>query len=426
MKVKEYPAIGETVLEARLDNGLVIYLFPKTEFEKNFAFFAANYGGMDTRYQWKGVWQDTPLGVAHFLEHKMFDTKDGNALQMLSAGGASPNAFTGSAITGYYFEGTENFDQNLKTLLSFVSEAYFTEESVEKEQGIIGQEIQMIEDNPNWQVYMNLVQGLYDHHPLRNSVAGSKESIAEITADVLYRCHEAFYNPGNMVLCIAGNVDMQNVLRLAKAILPQTPGAPVPRDYGEAETITAGDTYRELSMEVSAPLFQLGFKFAPAGDGDDRLRQKIIGSLLCEVWMGASSPLYATLYKEGLINSAFYSGLEDYPGAAFMVFGGESQDPKAVQAAMLAEAKRLLREGIDQARFDRLKKAAYGANLRALNSFEYLCVEQARAHFARQDVWIFPDIYATIQKGTLENALREWISEEAMSLSVILPRGREE
>ncbi len=203
MNTKEYTRIGETVFSARLDNGLHIYVDVKPEFSKSFAFFATNYGGMDMRFQLNGAWHDTPAGVAHFLEHKTFDTKDGNALQDLAANGASPNAFTTSDITGYYFESTEKFDENLKILLSFVSEPYYTPESVAKEQGIIGQEIRMMEDDPENQVYYGMLEGLYAHHPVRTSVAGTIESIADITADTLNPCHAAFYNPGNMILCVA-------------------------------------------------------------------------------------------------------------------------------------------------------------------------------------------------------------------------------
>ena len=176
MVSKEYPRIGETMLHARLENGLHIYVDQKPEFQKSYAFFAANYGGMDMKFRLDGVWQDTPAGVAHFLEHKMFDTEDGNALQDLAANGASPNAFTSSAMTGYYFESTEKFYENLKILLSFVSIPWFTRESVDKEQGIIGQEIRMVEDDPDNQVFYALMECLFDHHPIRVPIAGTRET----------------------------------------------------------------------------------------------------------------------------------------------------------------------------------------------------------------------------------------------------------
>lgn len=421
MKERKYENIGEMMLEECLENGLSVYIFPKAEFEKKFAFFATNYGGMDTRFQVNGTWKDTPMGVAHFLEHKMFDTKEGNALQVLSGNGASPNAFTGSAITGYYFEGSEGFYENLETLLSFVSIPYFTQESVEKEQGIIGQEIRMIEDNPNWQLYMGLLEALYKKHPIRNSVAGSQESIAQITAETLYQCHEAFYHPENMVLCIAGDVEPERVYSIAR-ILPKEVNVTVTRDHGTGEPEEVYKTERVLPMEVSTPLMLLGIKLLPEEDGKKRLRQKLVGELVCESLMGTSSVLYETMYKEGLINHSFFYGYEEDSDCAFLVAGGESGNPEAVRTAILDEVLRIGHEGLDERLFARLKKAAYGNQMRSLNSFENLCIEQARAHFARQDIWIFPEIYATISKEDIETAVREWICKEKMELSVIRPK----
>ena len=180
MEKLEFPRVGEQMYHQVLDNGLHIFVVPKPGFQKSYAFFATNYGGMDMKFKLDGQDMDTPAGVAHYLEHKMFDTKEGNALQELAANGASPNAFTSNAITGYYFESTEKFEENLRILLSFVSIPYFTKESVDKEQGIIGQEIGMIEDDPDWVVFMDLMQALYEKHPVRVSVAGSAESTSPL------------------------------------------------------------------------------------------------------------------------------------------------------------------------------------------------------------------------------------------------------
>ncbi|MFI3250745.1 MAG: pitrilysin family protein, partial [Eubacteriales bacterium] len=221
MTTTSYPRIGEKMHQAVLENGLTIFMVPKSDFQKNFAFFATKYGGMHTRFSLDDqTWIDSPAGVAHFLEHKLFDTEDGNALQDLASNGASPNAFTSSEITGYYFESTEKFLENLKILLSFVSIPWFTKESVDKEQGIIAQEICMVEDNPQWRLYNNMLEGLYKNHPIRLSVAGTVESISHITAETLYSCHKAFYNPANMVLVAAGNFDPEELISLAQEVLP--------------------------------------------------------------------------------------------------------------------------------------------------------------------------------------------------------------
>lgn len=418
-----YPRIGETVYEETLENGLRVFVFPKPDFGKCYAFFATRYGGMDTRFQLDGQWLDTPMGIAHYLEHKMFDTPDGgNALQTLSATGASPNAFTSTALTGYHFECTDQFWENLETLLRFVSVPYFTKESVEKEQGIIGQEIRMIEDQPGWQAYHLLLEALYQYHPVRNSVAGSVESISHITAETLYRCHAAFYTPSNMVLCVAGNVDPERVCQMARDILPKDAKPTIPRDWGRSEPRTVFCPEKRKAMAVAAPLLQMGIKGVPAPDGPGRVRQRLLGELACEVLAGSSSPLYNRLYREGLINSGFYLGYLDYPGCAFLVAGGESQHPEQVRDAILEEAARLAREGVDEALFQRLKKASYGAYVRSLNSFENLCVEQAQTYFTGGDPWTFPEVYDAMERQDVEAFLQDWVRPEHAALVVIQPQ----
>lgn len=419
---KDYPRIGEKMYHAVLENGLHVYVDPKPGFQKSYAFFATNYGGMDMKFRLNGEWQDTPAGVAHFLEHKMFDTEDGNALQDLAANGASPNAFTSSAITGYYFESTEKFEENLKILLSFVSVPYFTPESVNKEQGIIGQEIRMIEDDPENQVFYAMLEGLYDHHPLRTSIAGTIESISHITADTLYACHKAFYSPGNMVLCVAGDVDPERVCALARAVLPLEGGGDIQRAYGDAEPPKAAKSRKELKMEVSTPIFQVAWKAERATDSNQRLRQRLIGELACEALFGNSTPLYARLYNQGLVNGSFAYGYESYPGCAFLAAGGESRDPDAVASAIAAEALRTEREGIDPDLFQRLKKAAYGNWVRSLNSFENICIETAQAHFGGMEFFRFPEAFDTIEKKDVEDCIRSYVTPERTALAVVSPK----
>ncbi|MCI8870273.1 MAG: insulinase family protein [Lawsonibacter sp.] len=422
MECKEFSRVGERMYSRVLDNGLHVFVFPKPDFQKSYAFFAANYGGMDMRFRLEGKEYDTPAGVAHYLEHKMFDTQEGNALQDLAANGASPNAFTSSAITGYYFESTDKFEENLKILLSFVSVPWFTQESVDKERGIIGQEIGMIEDNPDWRVYTNLMAGLYASHPVRVSVAGSVESISHITPDTLYACHRAFYVPCNMALCVAGNVDPEQVCRLAREVLPKAPGSAAGRDYGPPEPEEAARPLVEQRMEVSTPIFQLGFKGQAAPRGEETLRRQLLGELALEALLGSSSPLYARLYAQGLINAGFSYGYESNPGCAFLCAGGESRDPAAVRDAVLAEGERIAREGVDPRLWSRLKKACYGGRVRALNSFEHLCVEQAQAHFAGFDFLAFPRVFEPLSEEDAREMIQGWVRPERACLSVILPR----
>ena len=425
MNKEAFPHVGETMYHQVMENGLNVFVFPKPEFQKGYAFFATNYGGMDRRFCLDGVWHDTPAGVAHYLEHKMFDTQDGNALQELAANGASPNAFTSSAITGYYFESTEKFHENLRILLSFVSIPWFTKESVDKEQGIIGQEIGMIEDNPDWRVFMNLMKALYKNHPIRDSVAGSVESISHITAETLYACHKAFYDPANMVLCVAGNVDPEQVCAMARDILPKQAGPIAEKDYGPAETDQVAQSELVEEMEVSTPLFQLGYKGDAPQKGEAGQRQELVAELALEALLGSSSPLYAKLYQQGLINRSFSYGYESYPGCAFLCAGGESKDPQAVRDAVAAEAQRLCHEGIDDQLWQRIKKGAYGAKVRGLNSFENLCIGQAQAFFAGSDYLRFADLFAAITREEAQDLIARWVTPERTALAVIRPKGEE-
>lgn len=353
----------------------------------------------------------------------MFDTEGGNALQDLASNGASPNAFTGNDMTGYYFECTEKFLDNLKILLSFVSVPWFTDESVEKEQGIIGQEIGMVEDDPSWSVYINLLKGLYHNHPARFSVAGTVESISHITKETLYACHKAFYNPANMVLVAAGNFEPEDLVKVASEVLPGDTGVDPVRDYGKAEPLESCEQEIEVEMEVSAPLFQLGFKGYDKAEGREALLQEQLGNMACEFLVGTSSPLYAELYEKGLLNQNFGAGFESFVGGTYMVMGGESKDPRAVREAILKEAERLVEQGLDEDLWNRLKKAMYGSEVRSLNSFETICINQAEGFFNGFEFMEFPEMYDSITKEETQAVLDEYVRREQSCLSIVRPKG---
>ena len=424
MSVQEYPKLGERVTRLRLHNGLEVVVVHKPYHAKRYAFFATRYGGMDLRFRLDGVWRDTPAGIAHYLEHKMFDTREGNALQELAKNGAVDNAFTSNAITGYYFECTEKFYESLRILLSFVSEPYFTQESVDKEQGIIAQEIRMIEDEPDWRVYANLMECLYASHPVRVPVAGSVESIEAITPQVLYDCHKAFYTPANMVLVCVGDVEAAEVAALASEILPGESGPVIERDYGEEPPLPVGQE-REMTMEISMPTFLGGWKCRPVQTGEDLLRRSIIGDMACDVLFGDSSPLYTSLYEEGAINGSLGGNFDVLPGAAYLYVGGDAKDPRDVFRRVAAEARRLGEEGIDEAFYRQIRRASYGQMLRSLNSFENIAVSMAEGYFRGFDYYRFPEIFETVTKADVEAFLREELTEEHAALSIIWPCERQ-
>ena len=422
MEKKLYERIGEEVFHATLPNGLPVYIVPKKGFLRKYALFATRYGGMDMRFEKDGQWLDTPAGIAHYLEHKMFDTEDGNALQELAKNGAEPNAFTSNAITCYYFDATEKFYESLEILLSFVSIPYFTDESVQKEQGIIGQEIGMIEDNPEWQVYKQLMQALYHTSPARTPVAGSVESISHITAQTLYDCHKAFYTPANMCLVVVGDVKPERIIAAANQILPAKSGPLIRRDYGAEEELTAAEHFVTAAMEVSMPTFLVGFKCPPQHGGEEQHRFTAIGELACDVLMGESSPLYARLYAEGLINGSFGAAFDLLPGASYVYAGGDSKDPQAVAEAILAEARRLVSEGVDGDYYRRVVNANFGAALKALNSFESIAVSMAEGCFQGYDPYRFPEVYDSITVEDVLDFLRRNMTRDHMALSVITPK----
>ncbi|MBQ7714189.1 MAG: insulinase family protein [Oscillospiraceae bacterium] len=419
----EYPRIGETVLSETLPNGLRVCVVPKPGYRKRYAFFATRYGGMDMRFRLRGVWQDTPAGIAHYLEHKMFDTEDGNALQTLAQNGAEPNAFTANSMTAYYFDCTERFEENLRILLSFVSVPYFTQESVDKERGIIAQEIRMTEDSPDWRVYKNLLACLYATNPARVPIAGTVESIQDITPETLYACHKAFYAPSNMLLCVIGDVDADAVLSLAREVLPQERGAEIARDYGAAEAPAVHQKSMVCPMEIGQTQFLIGFKCPAGADGEALLRQSLIGELACDLLLGESSPLYLRLYDAGLINGSFGGGFDQLPGAAYLYAGGEGKDPEAVARAIVDEAARLAREGVDEDYYQQIRRANFGASLRSLGSFENIAVGMADGYFRGFDSYRFPEVYDTITKADIEAFLRENVVEERRAISILVPKG---
>ena len=423
MKLEQYKNIGESLYSATLPNGLRLRVIPKRGFRTFYAVFAANYGGAHRRFTVDGQTLDTPAGVAHFLEHKMFDLPNGdNALNLLSANGADPNAFTASGITCYYFQCTESFEENLRMLLHFVSTPYFTAETVQKEQGIIAQEIRMGEDDPGVSIYYELLRMLYDHHPIRNRVAGTVESIAEITDKTLYDCHRVFYAPCNMVLCVEGDVDPERVLAIAQEELPGELGSVPEADFGPEEGLLPQESFRSQEMAVSAPQYLIGAKFRPAAEGQALLRQKLVSQLALRLLVGASSPFYTRLYAQGLISHDFGYEADFSAGTATVILGGESREPEKVLADLQAEVAAVRERGFDPQRFERAKRASLGARLRGLEDFENVCVATAEGVFSGYCVFDSLSLLGEVSRAECEQFVKETLSPERLAISIITPK----
>lgn len=425
MQNREFPRLGETLYTGVLPNGLVLHVIPKPGFCSSYAVFAANYGGAHRRFALEGEVLDTPAGVAHYLEHKMFDLPDGdNALNLLSANGADPNAFTAGNITCYYFQCTEKFEENLRLLLHFVSTPYFTEETVQKERGIIAQEIRMGEDSPVSAVYYNLLKQLYASHPIRDRVAGTVESIAEITHETLYACHRVFYAPSNMCLCVEGDVDPERIEALVRELLPEGK-APVPQaDFGPEEGPLPVETLHRVTMPVSAPQFLIGAKLR-SEPGEAGLRQRIVAQLVLRLLVGASSPFYTSLYAAGTLNRDFDYEADFAAGTGTVLLGGESEAPEAVLAALNAEIARVCAEGFEPAAFERAKRASYGARLRGLEDFESVCVALATAQFEGFCPLDAPALLGELTRDECEAFVREYLRPERFALSIVEPKREE-
>lgn len=419
----EYKEIGETLYSAQLPNGLELRVIPKKDFSTFYAVFATNYGGACRRFQVDGEDRDTPAGVAHYLEHKMFDLPGGDsALNILSANGADPNAFTSSGITCYYFQCTEGFEENLRMLLHFVSTPYFTDETVAKEQGIISQEIRMGEDNPGLAVYYHLLKLLYAHHPIRDRVAGTVESIREITAQTLYDCHRVFYAPSNMALCVEGDVDPDEIARIVTEALPPE-RAPIPKaDFGEREGLLPVQAFRSEEMEVSAPQFLIGLKLPEGLRGEEALRLRLTATLTMRMLCGSSSPFFTRLYAEGLLNTDFDYEVDAAADTLTVIVGGESREPETVLARFRDACARAAAEGFEASYFERAKRASLGARLRGLEDFDNVCVSLVSGVF---DGFCALDAFrllAELEAGDCRRFAEEYLRPERMALSVITPK----
>ena len=422
MKLFAYPKLGEQFYEQKLPNGLCVRVLPKPGFARRYAFLGVNFGSIDTHFTLGGREYRVPDGIAHYLEHKMFDLPEGDATEQFAAHGGSPNAFTSYTMTAYYFDCTEEFEENLRILLRLVTVPYFTPESVEKERGIIAQEIRMYEDSAESRVYEDLFRGMFAVHPVRVPVAGTVESIAEITPQALYDCHAAFYRPGNMILCVAGDVDPEAVVRIARELTPEV-SAPLPvRDYGAAEALSCPMPIQQRVMEVAMPTFAFGFKCAPPAP-DALMHREVLGDLAAEILAGESSELYQRLYERGLIDAGFSVGYESVKDACLLSASGDSTDPEAVQRALLSEAAHIANNGVDPAQFARLVKSALGRRTRDLDSFESICYLMGGSYyFDGVDYLRFPEVYASVTPEDVQRFLAETVQPERAALAVVRPK----
>ena len=410
--------IGESYVKATLENGLQIFILEKPLYKSAYALFGTKYGSIDTAFSVDGVKTEVPEGIAHFLEHKLFESEDGDAFTKFAKTGAYANAFTSFDKTCYLFSCSDNFYENLDILLDFVQSPYFTKETVEKEQGIIGQEIRMYDDSPGWRVMFNMLMSMYHNHPVRIDIAGTVESIAKIDYNLLFRCYNTFYNPSNMFICIAGNVDTDLCLKQIEESIKPSNTVELTRITAE-EPYNVVENYTEQSLEVAQPMFCFGFK--EEYKGEISLKEKIVTSLLLGIISGEASPLYRDLTNEGLINDEFDTEHFCGNGYSALLFEGESKDPKAVAEAIKNEINRLKAEGVDRKLFSAVRAGMYGSAIRLFNNVESIAMQLTDC--AMNGYGLFDEI-KYLKSLTAEDVMKKLdsLDTENTVLSVINPK----
>ncbi|MGI6328964.1 MAG: EF-P 5-aminopentanol modification-associated protein YfmH [Dethiobacteria bacterium] len=365
-----------------------------------------------------------PDGVAHFLEHKLFDDEEGNVFDRFAAYGASPNAFTSFTHTTYLFSCTDFFLENFRLLLDFVQSPYFTEESVAKEQGIIQQEIRMYEDNPEWRVFFNVLKALYEKHPVRNDIAGTAESIGRITKDILYQCYYTFYHPRNMALFVIGDVSPKEVVNeVGESISRRTfpPFSEMNRIYPKEEAVVSEKKVVE-KLAVSQPVFNLGFKDTYSYmEGRELLSRELITGLLLEMIFGRSEKLYTRLYEEGLLDEHFFSEYTAELSYGYTLLGGRTKDPERLHEELLGGIRDIKKEGLKKDSFERHKRKLRGEFLRSFNSLEFIANNYLAYRFRKIDFFEVIDTLEKIGLEDLQKRLDEHLIEDLHAISIVYP-----
>ncbi len=413
--------LREQYYSVKHDSGLTILLYPMEGYTSSYALFGTKLGSIDTTFKTDKDSDFTvvPEGIAHFLEHKLFENEQGDAFSLFAKTGASANAYTSFERTCYLFSTTDNFEESLKTLLNFVQEPYFTDETVQKEQGIIGQEIKMYEDNPDWRVFFNLLSALYVNNPIKIDIAGTVESIAKIDAETLYKAYNTFYNLNNMVLSIAGNFDVDSALKvIEECIVPREKVNFTTKVFDEPANVNEAKI--EQSLPVSISMFNIGFKEEPR-EGMDLLKTQLEFDVLLEIIFGETSKFYKDLYDEGLINQTF--ACEVFGGRGFFanIFSGESEKCEEVYECIKKEITRIKAEKISESDFIRTKKALYGKLVKSFNVVEGVANSLIAAHFKGVDIYDSVEIVENMSIDDINNLLLSSFDLDNSAISIINP-----
>lgn len=411
--------LSEKYYEIDHSSGLKIYVMPKENYSSSYAVFGTRYGSIDTKFKRSDSeqWTIVPEGIAHFLEHKLFESEELDAFARYAKTGASANAYTSFDKTCYLFQCSGNFEASLEILLDFVTHPYFTKETVEKEQGIIGQEITMYYDVAGWMSTFNLLRLLYKNHPVRIDIAGTVESISQITDKLLYDCYNTFYNLNNMCLAIVGDVDAGKVLELCDKMLKKAQPLSIERSF-EAEPREIVGDYTEYNLAMSMPVFSFGYKEKCESLIQD-IKRIIEVNVLLEILAGDTSELYNSLFEKGLINTSFSKEYFIGYGYEAVMFDGESTNPQAVAKEIKDAVARLKKNGIDDEQFEAARRSLYGREIMEYNDIDAIANGFVNAYFNGYSVFDAFEIYKSITKEDVEACLANMMQEEYSALSVV-------
>lgn len=423
MQTIPYPRLNETLYTDTLPNGLTVYVLPKNGFKKTYAAFSTKYGSIDNHFKVEGSQEiKVPDGIAHFLEHKMFEEPEGDVFNKFAGLGASANAFTSFDRTVYLFSATEHITESLGTLLDFVQSPYWTEESVEKEKGIIGQEIKMYQDHPDWRAYYGLIEAMYKIHPIHIDIAGTIESISHITKQLLLDCYHTFYHPSNMVLFVVGGVQPEEIMQY---VISNQASKTFPKQgqihrFFEQEPNEINEKLKVSELSISLPKCLMGFKeSAPQAKGKELLHQELTTKLMLDLLFSGSSPIYQRLYDEGLISDGFgyeYNCAEQY---AFSIIGGDTKDPEQLVSRLKQEIQQVLENGIDSVSFERARNKKIGSFLRMLNSPEAIANEFTKYLFNGINMFDILPVYEQMILDDVNSRLRNHFNWNRLAVNIV-------
>ena len=420
MKQIKSEILSDSYYEIDHESGLKIFVMPKENYSSTYAIFGTKYGSIDNRFKRsdKKEWTSVPEGIAHFLEHKLFESEDLDAFTRYAKTGASANAYTSFDKTCYLFKCSDNFEASLEILLDFVTHPYFTAKTVEKEQGIIGQEITMYYDDPGWMSTFNLLKCLYKNHPVRIDIAGTVDSISKITDKLLYDCYDTFYNLNNMCLAVVGDVTPQQVVKMCDKMLKKAPEITIERNF-ENEPREIVKDYEEYHLAMNMPVFAFGYK-EDCEKPEQNIKTVTETSVLLEILAGDTSDLYNEMFEAGLINASFSKEYFTGYGYEAILFEGESENPKAVSEKIKEAVAKLKKEGITDERFETARRSLYGKEIMNYNYISYIANNFINTHFSGwNSIFDILDAYKTVTKEDVEKRLNCVMDEKYSALSVV-------